>query len=184
MSIFDRLKSNLSSSDAAPEVAAAPAEDASKPTGGRFMGKDDSKVMYRAERDVPERPVEKLLTAPGMVWVFVCPNTQRLILVSGLGVAQGEVMTHPMLLELQRCGLCEEVSYHAGYDQYWKMPTQTAIMRMPGLHGVEALPMRSIQLTTQLVKAGEPRGFWMRVRLREDAELPQHQATAEDSRVG
>lgn len=181
MSIFDRLKSNLTGSDPAP-AAVALADEADKVGGSRFMGKDESQTMRRAEREVQERPVEKGLDAPGTVWVFVCPNTQRLILVPALGVAQGEVLSQRMLTDLQRCGLCEEVSYHAGYDQYWKMPTQTAILRMPALHGVEVLPMKAIKLTTQLVKPGEPRGFWMRVRLREDAELPQPQQ-AEDSRV-
>lgn len=147
------------------------------------MGKDESQVMHRAERATPEKPVDKGLSAPGQIWVFVCPNTQRLILVPNLGVAQGEVLSQSMLEDLQRIGLCEEVSYHAGYDQYWKMPTQEAILRMPTLHGVEVLPMKRMQLSTQLVKAGEPRGFWMRVRLREAAELPQAESS-EDSRIG
>lgn len=178
MSIFDRLKSNLSGNEPAP-AAVTP----DKAGGGRFMGKDESQAMRRAERDTPAAPVEKGLTAPGALWVFVCPNTQRLIQVSGLGVAQGEVLTHRMLEDLQRIGLCEEVSYHAGYDQYWKMPAQDAILRMPTLHGVEVLPAKRMQLSTKLVKAGEARGFWMRVRLREAEELPQPDSAA-DSRVG
>ena len=178
MSIFDRLKSNLSGNEPAP-AAATP----EKVGGGRFMGKDESQAMRRAERDVSAEPVEKGLTAPGELWVFVCPNTQRVIQVSGLGMAQGEVLTHRMMEDMQRIGICEEVSYHAGYDQYWKMPSQEAIFRMPTLHGVEVLPMKRVQLTTKLVKAGEPRGFWMRVRLREASELPQPDATVDNRMV-
>jgi hypothetical protein len=182
VSIFDRLKSNLSGSDAAP-AAATSAADEGKVGGGRFMGKDESQAMRHSERAASEKPVEKGLSGPGEVWVFVCPNTQRLILVPRLGAAQGEVLTQHMLSDLQRIGLCEEVSYHAGYDQYWKMPTQEAILRMPTLHSVEVLPMKQMKLTTQLVKPGEARGFWMRVRLREESELPQSDS-AQDSRVG
>lgn len=180
MSIFDRLKSNLSGSDAAAPVPAA--SEATQAGGSRFMGRDDSKALRGPDHGV-QQPVEKGLEAPGEVWVFVCPNTQRLIVVSDLGVAQGETMNSRMVADMQRTGLCEEVSYHAGYDQYWKMPTQDAILRMPVLQGVECQPPRHMKLTTQLVKPGAARGFWMRVRLREDAELPQPQ-TSEDSSVG
>ncbi|WP_370681265.1 hypothetical protein [Comamonas sp. GB3 AK4-5] len=179
MSIFDRLKSNLPGSEAA---AAAPAAE-SKVGGGRFMGKDESQAMRRAERAVQEKPVEQGLQAPGEVWIYVCPNTQRVIKVEALGQAQGEVLTARMMADLQRTGICEEVSYHAGYDQYWKMPSQEAIFRMPTLHGVEVPPLKRLKLSTKLVKPGEARGFWMRVRLRTDAELPQA-ASADDSRVG
>lgn len=180
MSIFDRLKSSLSGSDAASSAPAAP----EAPQGGsRFMGKDDTAALRRSEREVEVQPVEKGLDAPGEIWVFVCPTTQRLIGVTALGVAQGEVLNARQVADLQRTGICEEVSYHAGYDQYWKMPSQDAILRMPVLQGVECLPMKRVQLTTKLVKPGEARGFWMRVRLREDAELPQPES-AEDSRVG
>lgn len=181
MSFFDRLKSNLIGSDAAPAVA-APAEE-NKVGGGRFMGKDETLSMHRADRAVPQKPVERGFEAPGQVWIFVCPNTQRLIEVSSLGVSQGEVLTYQMLDDLQRIGICEEVSYHAGYDQYWKMPSQDAILRMPGQHGVEVLPMKRIKMSTQLVKPGEARGFWMHVRLREASELPQPNV-AEDSQIG
>lgn len=147
------------------------------------MGKDESLAMRRAEREVAAKPVERTLPVPSEVWVYVCPNTQHHILVSDLGVAQGEMLSGSMIAQIQRCGLCEEVSYHAGYDQYWKMPTQTAIMRMPGVYGIEALPITKIKLTTQLVKPGEPRGFWMRIRLRTEAEMPKLPLEAEDSTV-
>lgn len=138
--------------------------------------------MRRADRAAPERVVERGLEAPGEIWVFVCPTTQRLSIVPALGVAEGELMSNRMLSDLQRIGFCEEVSYHAGYDQYWKMPTQTAILRMPSLHGVPTPLLNRIKLSTQLVKPGEPRGFWMRVRLREASELSAANA-AEDQRT-
>ena len=138
--------------------------------------------MRRAERATQEPVVEKGLEGPGEVWVYVCPNTQRLSIVPALGVAEGELLSHRMLTDLQRIGFCEEVSYHAGYDQYWKMPTQTAILRMPSLHGVPTPLLNRIKLTTQLVKPGEPRGFWMRVRLRDAAELAAA-APVEDDRM-
>lgn len=147
------------------------------------MGKDESLAMRRHEREVAQRPVEQSLPVPSEVWVYVCPNTQRQILVSELGVSQGEVVSSTTATQLQRCGICEEVSYHAAYDQYWKMPSQTAIMRMPSVYGIEALPITKIKLTTQLVKPGEPRGFWMRIRLRTEAEMPQAAPDAENSTV-
>jgi len=177
VSIFDRLKSNLSGSDAAPPATVA--AESPQSGGGRFMGKDDSQALRRAERAQEEPPEEKGLDAPGEVWVFVCPSTQRLMLVPDLGVAQGEVLSGRMLADLQRVGLCEEVSYHAGYDQYWKMPTQEAILRMPALHNVQTPMINRVKLSTKLVKPGEARGFWMRVRLREESELPQAQDAAD-----
>ena len=181
MSFFDRLKSNLIGSDAATTDVAP--GDEGKVGGGRFMGKDELLAMRRAERAAPIKPIERGFEGPGQVWIFVCPNTQRLLEVPNLGASQGEVLTYKMLDDLRRIGICEEVSYHAGYDQYWKMPSQDAIFRMPGQHGVEVLPMKRIQMSTQLVKAGEARGFWMRVRLREASELPQSDVSADSQFV-
>lgn len=147
------------------------------------MGREGSQSMRRSERAMQEEPVEQGLQVPGEVWIYVCPNTQRVIKVAALGEAQGEVLTARMMADLQRTGLCEEVSYHAGFDQYWKMPSQESIFRMPTLYGVEVDPHNRPKISTQLVKSGEARGFWMRVRLRDDTELPQA-ASADGSRVG
>ena len=178
MSIFDRLISTLTGGDNAPAQppAKAPASEGEEKRQ-RFMARDDA----HAE---PEKPVEKgLIGGPSLIWLHVQPTTQRLVLVPELGVAEGEELNGQMTADLHRVGWCEEVAYHAGYDQYWKMPTQEAILRMPTLHSVEVLPMKQMKLTTQLVKPGEARGFWMRVRLREESELPQPDS-AQDSRVG
>lgn len=116
-------------------------------------------------------PVEKGLAAGSMIWLHVQPATQRLLLVPDLGEAQGEELTAKMNADLRRAGVCEEVAYHAGYDQYWKMPTQEAILRTPSLYEIPTLLLNRMKLETRLVKQGEPRGFWMRVRIRADDEL-------------
>ena len=116
-------------------------------------------------------PVEDGFKAPAMLWLHVQPTTQSLLLVPELGEAEGEPLTHKMMEDLQRAGWCEEVAYHAGYDQYWKMPAQEAILRMPGLYHIPCPLANRMQLHTKLVRQGEPRGFWMRVRIRSEAEL-------------
>ena len=109
--------------------------------------------------------------APALVWLHVQPASQQLLLVPELGVAEGELLTPKMMEDVQRAGWCEEVAYHAGYDQYWKMPTQEAILRMPSLYDIPCPLANRMQLQTKLVREGEARGFWMRVRIRSEAEL-------------
>lgn len=118
-----------------------------------------------------EPVVEKGFDGPSMIWLHVQPATQRLLLVSDLGVAVGEELTGRMHSDLRRAGLCEEVAYHAGYDQYWKMPTQESILRTPSLFEIQTPPLNRVKLETRLVKQGEPRGFWMHVRIRSADEL-------------
>jgi len=113
-----------------------------------------------------------------MIWLHVQPATQRLLLVPDLGVAQGQELTHRMNDDLLRAGLCEAVAYHASYDQYWKMPTQEAILRTPALFEIPSPPIHRIKLETRLVKQGEPRGFWMHVRIRSTEELQSEQAAS------
>lgn len=125
----------------------------------------------QAEVAVPAAPVVKRLNAPDTIWVHIQPVTQRLLLVPELGVAKGESFTQQMLEDLQHAGWCEEVAYHAGYDQYWKMPSQESILRMPSLYQIPTPLLNRIKLSTQLVKQGEPRGFWMRVRMRTEEEI-------------
>ena len=158
MSIFNRIITSLTGNEKAP-VAETPRE----PTAPRFMG--------REQAEVPAAPVVKGLNAPGMIWVHIQPETQRLLLVPGLGVGKGEEFNQTMMQDLQRVGWCEEVAYHAGYDQYWKMPTQEAILRMPAIFNIPMPLLNRIKLSSKLVKQGEPRGFWMRVRLRSNEEL-------------
>lgn len=108
-----------------------------------------------------------------MIWLYAQPSSQSLLLVSDLGVAQGELLTAKMRTDLVRAGLCEEVAYHAGNDEYWKMPSQEAILRTPSLYHI-AMPLpHQMKVQTRLVKPNEPRGFWMRVRMREAHELQQ-----------
>lgn len=128
--------------------------------------------MGREQTEAPAAaPVVKGLTAPGTIWVHIQPITQRLLVVPDLGVATGEEFNQVMLQDLQRIGWCDEVAYHAGYDQYWKMPSQEAILRMPSLYNIPTPLMNRMKLETKLVKQGEPRGFWMRVHLRTQEEL-------------
>lgn len=119
----------------------------------------------------PEPEVEKGFEGPCMIWLHVQPSNQRLLLVPDLGVAVGEELTAKMTADLLRAGLCEEVAYHAGYDQYWKMPSQEAILRTPSLYEIPTPLLHKIKLETRLVKQGEPRGFWMHVRIRPVDEL-------------
>lgn len=118
-----------------------------------------------------EPVVEKGFEGPSKIWLYVQPTTQHLLLVTDLGAAHGEELTSRMTADLLRAGLCEEVAYHAGYDQYWKMPSQEAILRTPALFNIQTPPINRIKLETRLVKPGEPRGFWMRVRIRAADEL-------------
>lgn len=141
------------------------AATAREPAASRYMG--------RVQAEVPAAPVVKRLEAPSMIWVHIQPITQRLLLVPELGVAKGEDFTGLMMEDLQRAGWCEEVAYHAGYDQYWKMPTQEAILRMPALYNIPMPLLNRVKLSSKLVKQGEPRGFWMRVRIRSAEELAE-----------
>ena len=164
VSIFDRLISTLTGNE--EPHAAAPAKTEGEEGGKRprFMGRDGGDAAQ-------EVVVEKGLTGPAMVWIYVQPSTQRLILVSDLGVAQGEELTPKMATDLRRAGMCEEVAYHAGYNQYWKMPSQETILRTPALYEIPTPLLNRIKLQTRLVKQGEARGFWMRVRIRAEEEL-------------
>lgn len=173
MSIFDRLISTLTGNDeaAAPAPVKKPnpeAEGDSKRS--RFMGREG------AESASEPVVVEKGFEGPSMIWLHVQPTTQRLLLVPELGVAQGEELTTKMQADLRRAGLCEEVAYHAGYDQYWKMPAQEAILRTPSLFDIPTPLLNRIKLETRLVKQGEPRGFWMHVRIRSAQELQGSEA--------
>lgn len=107
----------------------------------------------------------------GTVWLHLQPATQRLLLVERLGMAQGEPLNATMTADVERLGWCDTVVYHAGADQYWKMPQQDAILRTPGLFRIPTPAHHEIHVETRLVKQGEPRGFWMGVRMRTVAEL-------------
>ena len=131
----------------------------------RFMGRDGE------EPQVDPAAEDKGFEGPAMIWLHVQPTTQRLLLVPELGVAEGDELTAKMLADLHRAGLCEEVAYHAGYDQYWKMPSQDAIVRTPSLFEIPTLPLSRMKVETRLVKQGEARGFWMHVRIRAADEL-------------
>lgn len=128
------------------------------------MGRDGGQI-------VPEPVQEKGFDAPSEIWLHVQPNTQRLLLVPKLGQAEGQELNATQQADLQRAGLCEEVAYHASYDQYWKMPSQEAILRTPSLFNIPSPLLHKIKLETRLVKHGESRGFWMRVRIRDAQEL-------------
>lgn len=172
MSIFDRIISSLSGSEAAEPAAPAAPVAPRAPRGSRFMGKDEEDAAAPVEEPGFEEPSE--------IWLYLAPTSQLLRWVPELGVAEGRDLTTRMNAQLQRLGWCEEVSYHAGYDQYWKMPSQESIVRMPGLYGI-AMPLANrVKVTTQLVRQGEPRGFWMHVRVRAAGELP---AAAEEPQV-
>ncbi|ANY63284.1 hypothetical protein MA05_15875 [Comamonas aquatica] len=132
----------------------------------RFMGRDG--LADESEPAVVEKGLEH---APAEFWVHIQPATQRLLLVPDLGVAEGEEFTARMMADLQRAGWCEEVAYHAGYDQYWKMPSQESILRAPSLYHIPTPLLNRMKMETKLVKQGEPRGFWLRVRMRSAEEL-------------
>lgn len=130
----------------------------------RFMGREGAKSE-------PEPVVEKGFEGPCTIWLHVQSSNQRLLLVPDLGVAVGEELTAKMTADLLRAGMCEEVAYHAGYDQYWKMPSQEAILRTPSLYEIPTPLLHKIKLETRLVKQDEPRGFWMHIRIRSADEL-------------
>lgn len=134
--------------------------------------------MGREGGDAQAAPVvvEKGLEGPATIWLHVQPATQQLLLVPELGVAVGEELTRKMSEDLRQHGQCDQVAYHAGYDQYWKMPTQEAILRTPGLYGIPTLLLNRMKLETRLVKQGEPRGFWMQVQIRAADGLPASEA--------
>lgn len=125
-----------------------------------------------AKNAEPEAVVEKGLEPGCVIWLHVQPASQNLLLVSELGEAGGTELNPTQTADLQRAGWCEEVAYHAGYDQYWKMPSQEAILRTPSLYRIPTPLMNRMKLETKLVKQGEPRGFWMRVRIRTPQEMP------------
>ena len=152
---------------AAPAPAPTRAGSAQEEPRRRFMGRDDADDA--SEPVVVEKGLEH---APAEFWVHIQPATQRLLLVPDLGVAEGEEFTARMTADLQRAGWCEEVAYHAGYDQYWKMPSQESILRAPSLYHIPTPLLNRMKMETKLVKQGEPRGFWMRVRMRSADELP------------
>lgn len=175
VSIFDRLISTLTGGEepkpAAPAQAANTEPTDSKPR--RFMGRDGVE-----SGDLPTAaaaPVEAGLEQGAEIWVYIQPATQRLLLVPELGVAEGKEFTPKMMADLKRLGWCEAVAYHAGYDQYWKMPSQEAILRTPSLHHIPTPLLNRMRLETKLVKQGEPRGFWMHVRVRTPEELPEQE---------
>ena len=177
VSFFDRLKSTLTGSEAAPALAPAPIAKpapasvsesvdtsfpANKKTESRFMGRENESLT----------PMQAQSTAlPSNFWVFVCANTQKLVMVPEMGSAEGEPLSYELIDEMRRIGISEEVAYQAGYDQYWKMPSQESILRMPKVYGVEIPLLNRMKLTTKLVKGSEPRGFWMHIRLRTPEEM-------------
>jgi hypothetical protein len=168
VSIFDRLISTLTGGDGSP---AQPPAKTPTPEGDekrqRFMGRSGAESQ-------PEPVVEKgLVGGPSHIWLHVQPTTQHLLLVPDLGVAAGEELTAKMTADLHRLGWCEEIAYHAGYDQYWKMPSQEAILRTPSLYEIPTPLLNRVKLETRLVKQGEPRGFWMHVRIRSEDELSE-----------
>ena len=168
MSIFDRLITTLTGGDTpAPAAPAKPAaaQDSQQPR--RFMGRDGA--ASPAEAAAQERGFE----AGAQVWLYIQPQSQRLLLVNELGSAEGQELNNKMGADLERAGLCEEVVYHASYDQYWKMPSQSAIVRMPALYHIPTAGPARVQSSTKLVKQGEARGYWLRVRIRAPHELPQ-----------
>jgi len=174
VSIFNRLISTLTGG----EQTTAPAKTPSSRAEGegkrqRFMGREGG-----VSTSTPA-VVEKGLEGPAMIWLHVQPATQRLLLVPDLGADAGQELTARMQADLRRAGICEQVAYHAGYDQYWKMPTHDAILRTPSLYEIPTLPLNRLKVETRLVKQGEARGCWMHVRIRDAQELE----AAEDTEV-
>lgn len=169
VSIFDRLISTLKGEGEAAVQSPTKAHPSAQEANGssRFMGRDGAESSSQKAAPV----VEQGLEGPAMIWLHVQPATQHLLLVPDLGVAEGEEMSAKMLQDLRRAGLCEEVAYHASYDQYWKMPSQEAILRTPTLFDIPTPFLNRVKLETRLVKQGEPRGFWMRVKIRPASEL-------------
>ena len=105
------------------------------------------------------------------LWLHIPPTTQTLMVVPGLGQAGGSELSAEMRAEVERCGLCEEVAYHAGFDQYWKMPAHSAILAMPKHYNIAMPQAHRVKIISKLVKADQPKGFWLHVRLRSDEEM-------------
>lgn len=144
----------------------------------RFMGSENEYALRKVD---PKEP-EKGLIAHTNIWIHIKPTSQNLFLVADLGVGDGVEFNSLMRIDLERGGICEEVAYHASYDQYWKMPTQEAILRMPSLYNIEMPPLLSrVKLTTQLVRKGEPTGYWIRVVI---GDLPPLPPKEEPSKAG
>lgn len=106
-----------------------------------------------------------------MVWLYAAPGRPELRLVQDCGLADGAELNPTMVQDLRRFGLCESVAYHAGYDKYWKMPSQESLVRMPALYHVAGLPVHRMRVTTKLVRAGEAQGLWLHVRVRTAQEV-------------
>lgn len=108
------------------------------------------------------------------IWLHIPPNTQTLMWVDGMGKTEGKEVSAVQRADIERVGWCDEVAYHAGYDQYWKMPSFGAIMAMPKHYKIP-MPLTSnkIQVRSKLVLQGQARGFWMHVRLRSAEEMGQ-----------
>ena len=177
VSFFDRLKSTLTGSEAAPALAPAPlAKDApasvteSADTSFPSKKKSESRFMGRDNESLVPMQAQSAATLSSY-WVFICANTQRLVMVPEMGSAEGEPLSYDQIDEMRSVGISEEVAYQAGYDQYWKMPSQESILRMPKVYGVEIPLLNRMKLTTKLVKGSEPRGFWMHIRLRTPDEM-------------
>lgn len=105
------------------------------------------------------------------LWLHIPANTQTLIQVPELGAATGTELTTDQRAEIQRCGLCEQVAYHASFDQYWKMPTHGALLAMPKHYNIAMPQAHRVKVISKLVKADQPKGFWLHVRLRSDEEM-------------
>ncbi len=95
------------------------------------------------------------------------PDTQALIWVEGLGQSEGKEINTVQRADIERVGWCEEVAYHAGYDQV----LEDAHLRC---HHGHAQALQNPHAVVQQQSAGalqtgaqgrERRGFWMRVRL-------------------
>ena len=162
MSIFDRLKTSLSDNDTSASTATPVAAQRS-----RFMGRDDDKEG----KELPHKVVEKGLDSPSMIWLYVAPGSQQLRLVQECGSSEGTEMNATMVADLHRLGLCEGVTYHAGFDQYWKMPSHESLVRMPGVYHVEGVAVHRMRVHTKLVRTGEAQGLWLHVRVRTAHEV-------------
>ena len=109
------------------------------------------------------------------LWLHIPPTTQTLRVVAGLGQAGGTELQAEQRAEIERIGLCEEVAYQASYDQYWKMPSHESILSMPKHYNIPMPQAHRVKVISKLVKAGEPKGFWLHVRLRSDEEMAAEQ---------
>lgn len=111
------------------------------------------------------------------LWLHIPPNTQTMMIVAGLGQAGGTEIKTDQRAEIERIGLCEEVAYHASFDQYWKMPTQEALLAMPKHYNIPMPMAHRVKVISKLVKANEPKGFWLHVRLRSEEEMAEHESS-------